>query len=174
MENKEYVNNKIATAYKLFKNNKFTWKARAIVIKDFKLLVIKITYNNGKIHYLFPGGTVDEGESIKTTVIRECLEEYNINVSPIKLIGKQYYNIEMNHNGEIFKSRNIDYYYICEYVSDANNSQFGIDGEFNKNDRTHKKTTLSINDLTQLNHKDLNDMNKKNFDKLIEYMKTLK
>jgi hypothetical protein len=80
----------------------------------------------------------------------------------------------MNHNGEIFKSRNIDYYYICEYVSDANNSQFGIDGEFNKNDRTYTKTTLSINDLTQLNHKDLNDMNKKNFDKLIEYMKTLK
>ena len=123
MENKEYVNNKIATAYKLFKNNKFTRKARAIVIKDSKLLVIKITYNDGRIHYLFPGGTVDEGESIKNTASRESLEEYNINVIPTKLLGKQYYNIELNHNGEIFKSRNIDYYYICEYISDANNLQ---------------------------------------------------
>ena len=50
MENKEYVNNKIATAYKLFKNNKFTRKARAIVFKGSKLLVIKLSYTNGKIH----------------------------------------------------------------------------------------------------------------------------
>ena len=80
----------------------------------------------------------------------------------------------MNYNGENFKSRVIDYYYICQYISDGENLIFGIDGEFTKNDRKYIKTTLSLDEILELNHKDLNDMDKKNFDKLVEYMKNHK
>jgi len=172
MDNKEYVNNKVLTAYNLFKNNKFSKKARAIVIQDKKLLVIKINYNNGDVHYLLPGGTVDEGETTKQTVVRETLEEYNIITKPIKYLGKLHYKINMEHNGEKFASRVIDYYYICKFISSANESEFGIEGEFTKNDRKYTKTKLSLQDLKKIHHKDLNDMDKKNFDKLIAYMES--
>ena len=171
MDNNQYVNNKAIVVYNLLKNNKFSRKVRAIVIKDNKLLVIKIEYNNGKVHYLLPGGTVDEGETIKMAVVREVLEEYAINVKPSKYLGKLYYKVAMELNGEKFNSRVIDYYYICEFLSSADGTDFGIDGEFTKKDRKYTKTTLSIDDLLNINHKDLNDMDKNNFNKLIEYMK---
>ena len=170
MDNKEYVNLKALTAYNLLKNNKFSKKARAIVLKDNKLLVIKITYNNGNVHYLLPGGTVDEGETTKQTVIRETLEEYNIHTKPIKYLGKLYYKMNMELNGEKFASRVIDYYYICKFISYASDTEFGIEGEFTKNDRKYEKTTLYLKKWKNINHKDLNDMDENNFNKLINYM----
>ena len=53
----------------------------------------------------------------------------------------------------------------------TDNCSFGIDGEFAKNDRKYTRTSLTIGDLLKINHNDLNDMDKKNFDNLIQYMK---
>ena len=47
-------------------------KARAIIIKDNKIFLTKDT-GSGK--YRTPGGTLDEGESIKETLYREIKEE---------------------------------------------------------------------------------------------------
>lgn len=174
MDNKQYVNNKAVVAYDLLKRGKFSRKSRAIVLKDNKLLVIKINYNNGDIHYLLPGGTVDEGESTLSTAIRETLEEYSVIVKPIKYLGKQYYKMNMELNGIPFQSKVIDYYYICEYISTADNIEFGIEGEFTKNDRNYTKTTLSLEELKTINHKTLNDMDISNFNKLINYMESNK
>ena len=93
---------------------------------------------------------------------------------PIKYLGKLYYKVDMELNGERFKSRVIDYFYICQTVSRVDGVEFGVDGEFSKNDRKYTKTSLSLEDLKKINHKDLNDMDKKNFDNLIEYMENLK
>ena len=102
---------------------------------------------------------------------RETLEEYNIIVKPVKYLGKLHYYMNMNYLGENFRSRVIDYYYICEYVSSVDDLEFGIEGEFTKDDRKYSKVSLSYEDLIKINHKDLNDMDKKNFDKLVDYMK---
>ena len=53
---------KIKYSYELTKQRKFFRKARALVVKDGKLLLIKVDYNNGRVHYLLPGGGVDDNE----------------------------------------------------------------------------------------------------------------
>ena len=169
----QYVSNKFFSAYELLRQNKFVRKARAIVVKDGRLLVIKIEYNDGRVHFLLPGGTVDPGETIRETAKREAFEEYGIIVKPLKNLGKLYYTVNMNLNGVDFKSRVIDFFYICEFVSIDGSSAFGIDGEFSKNDRKYIKTELSLDDLQKIHHKDLNDMDKKNFEKLIHYMEKM-
>ena len=174
MNNIDYFRQKTIYSYDLYKNRKFFKKARAIVIKDNKLLVIKVTYNDGRIHYLLPGGGVDEGETIKVAAVRETLEEYNDNVEAIKYLGKQYYKVPMELDGEKFVSNRVEYYYICKYLSPSTNTEFGIEGEFTtKKDRTYEKTTLTLDQLKNIKCSDLNDMDEKNYQKLITYFESL-
>lgn len=57
-------------------------------------------------YYTFPGGGLEENESLEQGTIREIKEEFGIDV---KVIKKLY---ELN-NGEINKK---EYFYLCEYV----------------------------------------------------------
>ena len=61
-------------------------------------------------YYTFPGGGLEEGETLEEGTIREIKEEFGINV---KIIRKLY---EMN--SEKFDQK--EYFFLCEY----------IDGEF--------------------------------------------
>ena len=66
--------------------------------------------NDYQEYYTFPGGGLEEGETLEEGVIREIKEEFGINV---KVIKKLY---EMK--SEKFEQK--EYFYLCEYV----------DGEF--------------------------------------------
>jgi len=61
-------------------------------------------------YYTFPGGGLEEGETLEEGTIREIKEEFGINV---KVVRKLY---EMNSD----KFGQKEYFYLCEY----------IDGEF--------------------------------------------
>ena len=65
-------------------------------------------------YYTFPGGGLEEGETLEEGVIREIKEEFGINV---KVIRKLY---EMK--SEKFNQK--EYFYLCKYV----------DGEFGTGD----------------------------------------
>ncbi|KKQ28204.1 MAG: hypothetical protein US42_C0001G0055 [Candidatus Magasanikbacteria bacterium GW2011_GWC2_37_14] len=52
-------------------------RAAGIIIKDNKILVIKRN-KYGEEFYIFPGGTVEKGEKLKETAIREIKEETNL------------------------------------------------------------------------------------------------
>lgn len=65
-------------------------------------------------YYAFPGGGLEEGETLEEGVIREIKEEFGINV---KVIKKLY---EMK--SEKFNQK--EYFFLCEY----------IDGEFGTGD----------------------------------------
>ena len=109
MNNSEYKNSKTEFSYKLYKENRFFRKARAIVLKNNEVLVIRIDFKDGRPpHYLLPGGGVDDGETIKKTAIRETLEEYGAIVVPEHYLGKQYYNVPLNRNGEKFVNYDFD------------------------------------------------------------------
>jgi len=115
MGNQDYQNEKVRISYELMKNRKLFRKARAIIMKDNKLLAIKVVYKDDRPdHYLFPGGGVDEGETISEAAVREAYEEYGVRVTPIKQLGKQYYSVQMKYNGESFYSKRVEYHYICE------------------------------------------------------------
>lgn len=81
-------------------NDGFAFMHRADVIK-------RKDFQN---YYTFPGGGLEEGETLEEGTIREIKEEFGINV---KTIRKLY---EMN--SEKFDQK--EYFFLCEY----------IDGEF--------------------------------------------
>ena len=162
---------KIRMSYELTKNHKFFRKARAFVFKDNKLLLIRIDYKDGRVHYLLPGGGVDDGETIKEAIIRETLEEYNAEVDIIKYLDKQFYNIDLEYNGESFRSNRVEYYYICNFKTFANNMSFGIGNEFVNPEKTYSKVELSLNEVLKLRPKDINSISLRTYEKLVNYMK---
>ena len=171
MARNETDKDKIIQSYHLEKNKKFYKKARAVVIKDSKLLLIKIEYNNGKIHYLLPGGGIEGDETVKQAVIRETLEEYNAIVTPIKYLDKQYYNIPLEYNGEKFTSHRVEYYYLCKFEEFAENMEMGVGEEFKKDDRTYLKVELSLEDLLNIEPRTINNISQRTYDKIVEYLK---
>ena len=56
---------------------------RAIVFTDDKLVVM-YREKHDRVYYTFPGGGLEENETLETCVKRECLEEFGIEVEPIK------------------------------------------------------------------------------------------
>ena len=164
---------KIKMSYELTKNRKFFRKARAIVIKDNKLLLIRIDYKDGRVHYLLPGGGVDDGETIKDAIIRETLEEYNAEVEIIKYLDKQHYFIDLEYNGEKFRSNRVEYYYLCRFKNFSNNTSFGIGNEFVNSEKIYSKVELSLDEVLKLQPKDINSMQQRTYEKLVFFMKTL-
>ena len=84
----------------------------AIVIKDNKLLVGRVKKAKlvefGAIEYVFPGGTVKEGETLEYAVFREVAEETGYHVKAIKKIAErihpktqkeiQYFHCELSRD----------------------------------------------------------------------------
>ena len=155
-----YSEDKYKYSYELYKKHKFFKKVRSFIIKDNKLLVIKAESKDNNWIYLLPGGGVDEGETVKQAAVRESLEEYNINVKPIKYLGKHYYNVPIEYDNKKFISNRVEYYYLCEYISDGNFSSFGIEGEFTSSDKKFTKTELSLNQIRKTDHKKLNQISR--------------
>ncbi|NOU94775.1 NUDIX domain-containing protein [Paenibacillus sp. LMG 31456] len=59
--------------------------ARAVIIKDDQLLVLRRTSVQGEF-YVLPGGGQEHGESIQETLIREVFEEVSLNVEIDELL----------------------------------------------------------------------------------------
>ena len=69
--------------------------ARAIIIRDNKLLAIKMRDRSGEF-YILPGGGQNHGETLKECLIRECYEELGVQISVSQLLYVREY-IGKNH-----------------------------------------------------------------------------
>lgn len=90
--------------------------AKAVILKDSKLLLTKNRDKEGSF-YLFPGGGQDHGEVLTDTVKRECLEEAGAQVDVGQLLHIREY-IGKNHEHNAFDSgvHQIEYYFLCELL----------------------------------------------------------
>lgn len=79
---------------------------RAIII-DREKLVAMYREKNNRVYYTFPGGGIEENESEEACVIRECKEEFGIDVEVVK---KVYI-----YEGE----KTIEHFYICDWIDGA-------------------------------------------------------
>ncbi len=87
--------------------------AKAVIIRDGKLLAIKL--NDGKEEwYSLPGGGQDVEEGLPQTVEREVREETGINIQCRDLL----FVIEGIY-GESF--HRIDFVFLCDYLGEAKN-----------------------------------------------------
>jgi ADP-ribose pyrophosphatase YjhB (NUDIX family) len=79
--------------------------ARAIIIhKDKVLLIHRI--KNGREYFIFPGGGIEPGETIKDATIREVKEETSCEVAYLSTP----YRV-------IFDNDTDNYFSVCEYIS---------------------------------------------------------
>ena len=113
MASKEYFEEKSKLYYESYINNKSTRHVRGIIINDEgQVLLLYFKKRNG---YSIPGGTVEENESIKDTVLREVLEETGADIIPIKIVGKYYHTSKnFNYEGITFDSSRVEYFYFCK------------------------------------------------------------
>jgi 8-oxo-dGTP diphosphatase len=61
--------------------------AGGLIVKENKVLLVKVTYGANKGHWMLPGGMVEEGEAFEQAAIREVKEETGINATTKRLIG---------------------------------------------------------------------------------------
>lgn len=84
---------------------KFNYRVCAIIINDGKILAMK-DYRTP--YYYLPGGRVQMGETAEAAVLREVLEELNIEAKinrPLWL-NQSFFNEDVNH---------LDYHELCLY-----------------------------------------------------------
>ena len=70
--------------------NERSVRARAILINSNDEVLM--CYSNGLMHYEFPGGHLEEGESLEECLRREILEETGIEINPKE--AKPFYSIK--------------------------------------------------------------------------------
>jgi len=108
--------------------------AKAIIVKDEKLLAIKMQ-GEGAVFYILPGGGQEHGENLHQTLERECLEEIGTKVEIGELafireyIGKNH-EFAVRHKGV----HAIDFMFLCKVDqetfdngSNPDNEQIGVE-----------------------------------------------
>ena len=111
------------------KNNKLTIRVAGIVPMDngFVFMHRKNVKRNKDYeeYYTFPGGHLEEGETLEEGVIREIKEEFGIDVKVVRNL----YELENN------KLNMKEYFFLCEYI----NGEFGTgEGEEFSNNPEYK------------------------------------
>ena len=72
--------------------DRFPVSVKAIIRRDGKFLMIRGT-RRGKSEFSFPGGLVDEGETLEQALAREVLEETGYEIR----VGKPFYAAKYEH-----------------------------------------------------------------------------
>ncbi|MGN0834633.1 MAG: NUDIX domain-containing protein [Candidatus Spyradosoma sp.] len=101
-------------------NNPIRVAARAVVVRDDKLLAVILRDQSGPF-YVLPGGGQKHGEELYNTVRRECAEELGISVEPYKMLYVREY-IGKNHD---FAARHkhfhqVEVVFACDLVEEGN------------------------------------------------------
>ena len=96
-------------------NNKFNYRAYAIIINDNKILALK---DEVSPYYYLPGGRVQIGETAEDALLREIEEELEVNakiIRPLQL-NQSFFNEDVTK---------IDYHEICiYYLVDISNTNY--------------------------------------------------
>ena len=71
-------------------------RAGAVLIEDNKVVLIE-RYRDGKHYFVFPGGGVDEGETLTEAVIREMDEETGLRVTVKRKLAEIYFGLSTQH-----------------------------------------------------------------------------
>ena len=85
--------------------------ANSVIVNENKLAMIYVAKHN---YYAFPGGGIEDGETIIDALIRETKEETGFVIKPLSIvpIGKTIEIRKDRYIDEIYERH--DYYYLCE------------------------------------------------------------
>lgn len=128
----DYYTQKAKRMYELFLKGEPCRKVYAAVRKEDKYVVIK-NAEGRKYKYQLAGGGVEDGETNKDAIIREIVEELNINSKVVKSLGVISYKSNWEYLDKKFEIDNEAEVFLLEFVSYSNQNQFGLEGEFTDN-----------------------------------------
>jgi 8-oxo-dGTP diphosphatase len=69
-------------------DNLFMASARILLVEDGKVALIERRWPGMPPYYLFPGGTIERGETAAKAAVRETKEELGLEVSVARLVAK--------------------------------------------------------------------------------------
>ena len=84
-------------------------RVRAVIVKNGEVLLIK-RVRSDEIYWVFPGGGVEEGESLEVALRREIFEETGFLVTTGKLYWKRIFRLTGKED------ENEEFYFICDVV----------------------------------------------------------
>ena|SRR3989338_4381436 len=118
-------------------------RCRAIIFNADKILLIKRIKHN-EVYWVFPGGKVEDQESLETAVERECLEELGLRVKAQKLFTKLLSTKPQTVNQE-------EFFFICEVISGELGSGTGPEYQpDNHYEGEHRPEWLKLSEIPQL------------------------
>ena len=93
--------------------------AKAIIIRDHKLLTVKYADEGGE-YYALPGGGQLHGETLPETLVRECYEELGVTVKNcgLKFI-REYIGKDGDSSWRDADVHQVEFLYECELQADA-------------------------------------------------------
>lgn len=110
---------------------------RAIII-DNNSLVTMYREREDRVYYTFPGGGMEDNESYDSCVIRECKEEFGINVEPVKHV----YTYE--------NDKTIQYFYLCNWIDGELGSGEGEEFQADRNRGVYMPTMMPLTEMSNL------------------------
>ena len=110
---------------------------RAIIFME-ESIVSMYRENNNRHYYTFPGGGKEQGESEEECVKREVLEEFGLQIVPIKKV----YTYE--------SQRSIEHFFICNITGGKFGSGDGEEFQPNNSQGVYKPTTIELQSLASL------------------------
>jgi 8-oxo-dGTP diphosphatase len=104
-------------------------RAAGIVIKDNKILLMYRKKDNEE-YWVFPGGGVENNETVEQAVLRELKEETTIDIKIEKLLYHHILkNNDLSHDSD-------QYFYLCSYISGE--PKLGDANEIREQDENNK------------------------------------
>lgn len=91
--------------------------AKAIIINNDRILLLKKHYDNHQISYTLPGGTQEPGETLEQTVIREVYEEVAAKVSVSGLLNVYEHSRASRKEQGVIKHK-IEFAFLCHLEED--------------------------------------------------------
>lgn len=118
-------------------------RVRGILV-DKGIITLLKRVKKSETYYVFPGGGVEEGESVKQALKRELKEELGIDTNIKSLLTKKRFDRD--------ETKQIEYFYICETAGGKLGSGKGPEYQSgNAYEGTHKVVQFPINKIKNLN-----------------------
>lgn len=86
--------------------------AKAIIIQEQQVLLLKKQYENGQVVYTLPGGTQEPGEPLEQAVIREVHEEVAARVSVLDLVHIYEHSRPSKTEAGLIKHK-VEFAFLC-------------------------------------------------------------
>jgi 8-oxo-dGTP diphosphatase len=116
-------------------------RAGIVLIEDNKVALIE-RHRQGRHYFTFPGGGMDEGESVEQAAVREAREELGLTVALKQQLAEIHFNT------------NLQYYYLAEKIDGEFGTGTGEEfGEFDPMSGTYQPIWMAISELPE--HEDV-------------------